>query len=152
MPRRLSDVEWSMFLNEVNLPEDIPPWGAVVQWQNMFISVYICQADGTLCRKGEVMLADVTDQAPVLQNITRRFDPNSLTWWYYMPGELMATIVGRAKQVIEGTGIVIQKVAEATGAAAGAITKPILENVSLPLIVLGVVILFMYLPRGRTAA
>jgi hypothetical protein len=148
MPHRLSDPAWLAFQNDIHVEDlGLPPWGAVVQWQNQLVLVYICPGDGTLCRKGEVMLTDVSDMPDIIRNTPATFDANQQTWWYAIPQEAMARIVEVAAETIEGTGRIIQGVSETVGTAAGSLTKPLLENLALPLIVIALVYLVMMSPK-----
>lgn len=148
MPRRLSNPEYVQFLNTVDLNAlDLPPWGAVIQWMDQYILVYICQASGGLCQRGEAMLTDVSDRADLIRNIPGTYDTSQSVWVYQLPQEGMTRLLEVASSSLQATGTIIQKVAEATGAAAGALTKPLLENLALPLIVLGIAFLIMEAPR-----
>lgn len=148
MPRRLSDPEWVAFQNQVNVQAlDLPPWGAVIGWGDQFILVFICQASGTLCRAGEVMLTDISDRQDLIKNIPKTYDANQEVWVYHVAPELMGHLYDDAKSVLVATGQIIQSVAEAAGQAAGAATGPLLENLTLPLLVAGVVLLYLYGPR-----
>jgi hypothetical protein len=49
--------------------------------------------------------------------------------------------------VLQATGTIIQTVAETAGAAAGGLTKPLLENLALPLVV--VAVLYLASQGGR---
>lgn len=148
MPRRLSNPEYVQFLNSVDLNAlDLPPWGAVVQWGEQFVLIYICQASGGLCQRGEAMLTDVTDRADLVRNIPGTFDTAQNVWVYHIPQETMAQLLQVAQSTLQATGTVIQKVAETVGGAAGALTQPLLENLALPLIVIGIVFLLTQGPR-----
>jgi hypothetical protein len=148
MPRRLSNPEWVAFQNQVNLSAlALPPWGGVVQWEGRYILVYICPADGGLCRKGEAMLTDVTDRADLIRNIPGTYDTAQETWVYHVPAELMARLVAVAQNTLQATGTIIETVAETVGEAAGALTQPLLENLALPLIVLGIAFVILNTPR-----
>jgi hypothetical protein len=149
MPYRLSDPAWLAFQNDININSlNLPPWGGVVQWANSYILVYICQTDGTLCRKGEVMLSDVTDRQELLANVPRSYDATAGVWIYQVPAAFMATLYDEAKPVIEGTGIVIQKVSEAVGSAAGAIAKPLVEDLTIPIALAAVALVVVYTRRS----
>jgi hypothetical protein len=148
MPRRLSNPEYVQFLSDVDLNAlPLPPWGAVVQWGAQFILVYICQAAGSLCQKGEAMLTDVSDRADLLRNIPGTYDTDQEVWLYQLPQETMARLLEVAQSTLQATGTVIQTVAETAGSAAGALTQPLLENLALPLVVIGIVYLLMESPR-----
>jgi hypothetical protein len=150
MPFRLSDPAWLAFQNNIDVSKlNLPPWGGVVQWGSQFILVYICPQDGTICRKGEVMLTDVSDRQELLTNVPRGYDSTAGVWVYQLPAQLMATIYNDSKTVLEATGQIIQKVAETAGQAAGGLTKPLLENLTIPLVIVGVVVAAMYLPKSR---
>lgn len=150
MPTRVNDATWIAFQKDIDVSRlNLPPWGGVVQWADRFYLVYICQNDGTLCRKGEVMLSDVTDRADLIKNIPRAYDPNSGLWVYQFPAAFVATLAEQSKAVLETTGQIIKTVAETAGGAAGALTKPLLDNLSLPLIVIGVVLALVYIPKPR---
>jgi hypothetical protein len=147
MPYRLSNPAWLAFQTDIDVSRlNLPPWGGVVQWGSEFILVYICPQDGTLCKRAEVMVTDVTDRAELLKNIPRNYDPATSTWIYHLPAELMSTLFNDSKTVLEATGQIIQKIAETAGQAAGGLTKPLLENLSLPLVALGIVALMIYAP------
>jgi len=148
MPRRLSNPEWVAFQNNVDLSAlALPPWGAVIQWGSQFVLVYICPSDGGLCRKGEAMLTDVSDRADLIRNIPGTYDTAQELWVYHVPQETMARLLAVAQNTLEATGKVIATVAETAGGAAGALTKPLLENLALPLIVVAVAFLFLESPR-----
>ena len=55
MPRRLSDVEYVWFFQDVDLAElPIPPWGIVLRWNDKDVLVFESF-------QGEVFLTDITD-------------------------------------------------------------------------------------------
>lgn len=150
MPYRLSDPAWLAFQNDINVSAlSLPPWGGVVQWGNQFVLVYICPADGSLCRKGEVMLTDVSDRSDLIKNIPRTYDAGAGVWVYHLPAAFMATLVSEAKTVLETTNTIVQTVAEAAGEAAGGLTQPLLSNLTVPLIGLGLLLALVYLPQPR---
>jgi hypothetical protein len=132
MPRRLSNVEWVTFLQEVNVPAlGLPPWGGVVEWRGMDILVYIGPS-------GEVFTTDVTGDQ-ITQNVARVYDARAETWYYHLPEEVIqqaADVAIRTGQVTQSS---IEEVARVVGSAAGTLTQPILSNLSLPLVVLGIV-------------
>jgi len=148
MPRRLSNPEWVQFQNDVDLNAlDLPPWGAVIQWGNQYVLVFICQADGSLCQRGEAMLTDVTDKADWIRNIPGTYDTDQQVWVYHIPQELMGRFYEVAKTTLETTRQIIQTVAETAGQAAGGITAPLLENLA-PILVVAVVA-FLFLESKR---
>jgi hypothetical protein len=143
MPRRLSDPEWLAFQNDIDANElNLPPWGAVLGWNGLYVLAYICPGSGSLCQKGELMLTDITDRADLIRSIPSTYDVLQRVWIYHVPYELMTGLVQGAKDTLEGTGQFITKVAETTGEAAGALTGPLLGNLALPLIVVALVYLF----------
>jgi len=148
MPRRLSDPEWLQFQHDVDV-ESLPlaPWGAVIQWGQQFILVYVCQRDGFLCRAGEVMLSDISDRPDLIKNVSGTYDYKEGIWLYHLPEELMNLTVEVAKDSLVATGKIIKEVAETAGGAAGALTGPLLENLAIPLIVLAII--YLGIGRGR---
>jgi hypothetical protein len=148
MPRRLSNPEWVEFQNEVNIPAlDLPPWGAVVGWGSQYILVFICQGSGSLCQKGEVMLSDISDREDLIKNVPHTYDANQSVWIYHVAPELMGHLYDDAKSVLQATGQIIQTVAQQAGQAAGALTEPLLSQLTVPLLFAGVVLLWLYGPR-----
>lgn len=149
MPRRLSDPEWIAFQNTVNIEAlRLPQWGAVVQWGSMFVLAYVCPSDGYLCRKGEVMLSDISDRADLVRNIPGTYDASQHLWIYYLPQETLARVYEVAESTLQTTGHVLTSVSETVGEAAGGLTAPLLENLALPLIVIGLIFVFTQLKRS----
>lgn len=142
MPKPLSDPAWLAFQTQIDLEAlALPPWGAVIHWGQSLILVYICPGSGTLCQKGEVLLTDITDLPQIVGSIPGTYDTSQGLWWYRVPQELMQTIAHDAADVLEATGKVIQVTSQTVGDAAGALTAPLLQNLALPLIVVGLAFL-----------
>jgi len=95
------------------------------------------------------MLSDVSDRAELLANVAREYDANAQVWWYHVPWETLATIARDATAVSDGTQLVIKKAAEIVGGAAGDLTRPLLENLTIPLIAIAVLAAVFYLPKPR---
>lgn len=147
MPRRLSNPEYITFLNTVNLDAlGLPPWGGVIEWGEQFILVYVCQASGSLCQQGEAMLTDVSDRADLIRNIPRTYDANQGVWYYQLPQEAIQQLATVAGATIRGTGKIIQAIAREAGEAAGALTQPLIGNLTPVLVALGLLLAMMYLP------
>lgn len=161
MPRRLSDHEWSAFLNNVKVGElALPPWGGIIEWGKQYILVYIgperplelCEEQATdpsapypiTCDR-EVFLTDVTDLTQAWRNQVQQavYDEPQDVFWYELPEQVMQEIATRAAQA----GQVLVSTASVIGAAAGGATGPLLQNLSIPLIVAGVVGLFVLAKR-----
>ena len=143
MPKRLSDQAWLAFQNDIDLDAlKLPPWGAVVQWGPQLILVYICPGSGTLCQKGEVMLTDVSDRPELIRNVPSTWDADQELWVYHITAETMARVAEVSRSTLETTGQILVGVSETVGEAAGALTRPLLENLALPLIVIALVYLF----------
>jgi hypothetical protein len=166
MPRRLSDPEWLAFQNDVNLTAlDLPPWGAVIEWRGNYILAFVCPfkplaiVGGELievatldpramCQPGEVMLTDVSDQQQLFRNIPGTWDQSQERWVYHVPEQTIKRLVEVAKDTIQGTGLTIDWIADTVGSAAGSLTRPLLENLTFPLIVIALVYLFGLPKRG----
>ncbi len=147
MPRRLSDPEYVQFLNSVDLNAlNLAPWGGVVQWGEQYILVYVCPSSGSLCQKGEAMLTDVSDREDLIRNTPSTYDTQQNVWYYHLSEEGIAQLAAVTGAAVRGTGMIIQTVAEQAGQAAGALTQPILGNLTPVLIVLGLFLAMMYLP------
>ena len=93
------------------------------------------------------MLTDVSDRADLLRNIPGTYDVVQETWVYHIQAETMARFLAVSQSVLQATGTIIQTVAETAGAAAGGLTKPLLENLALPLVV--VAVLYLASQGGR---
>ncbi len=144
MPARLSDPAWVAFQNDIDVSKlNLPPWGGIVQWVDQLILVYVCPASGGLCQKGEVMLTDVSDMPELIKNIPGTYDANQGVWTYHILLETLQRIVEVSKATLETTGKIIQVTSDTIGEAAGGLTRPLLENLALPLIVIGLIFLFM---------
>jgi hypothetical protein len=145
---RLSDPAWLKFQNDVDVNSlNLPPWGGVVAWEDSLILVFVCQADGTMCRKGEVMLTDISDRAHLLTNVPRQYDVLSQMWWYNVPSELMNSLLSPS-DVLEATGKILTRTAEIVGETAAAAVKPALDTLTLPLIVIGALALIFLFGGG----
>jgi len=143
MPRRLSDQEWIGFQNSVDIDAlNLPPWGAVVQWGQQLILVYVCPGSGTLCQQGEVMLSDVTDRQELFRNVPKTYDSLQEVWLYHVTAETIARTAEVAKATLETTGKVLKEAAKIIGETAGGLAKPLLEDLYLPLIVIALIYLF----------
>lgn len=150
MPRRLSDVEWSTFLNQVDINSlNLPPWGAVVQWQGMYILVYICPSSGVLCQKNEAMLTDVSDIASRFTSYPRTYDTFWEVFIYNVPQQAIVETYQVAKDTAIATGTLVTNVATVAGEAVGAATKPLLEGLA-PILVPALVLFgLVYLPQVK---
>jgi hypothetical protein len=95
------------------------------------------------------MLTDVSDRSDLIKNIPRTYDAGAGVWVYHLPAAFMATLVSEAKTVLETTNTIVQTVAEAAGEAAGGLTQPLLSNLTVPLIGLGLLLALVYLPQPR---
>jgi len=143
MPRRLSDQEWIGFQNNVDVNAlNLPIWGGVVQWGQQLILVYVCPGSGGICQHGEIMLTDISDRPDLIRTIPGTYDVSQDVWVYHLPAETMARIAELSRTTLETTGQILQVVSETVGEAAGALTRPLLENLALPLIVIVLVYLF----------
>jgi hypothetical protein len=160
MPRRLSDPAWLAFQNEVDVQKlNLPPWGAVILWRETYILIFVCpfkpvavvggelievgELDpNALCQPGEVMLTDVSDKKELFRNVPGTWDQTEQTWIYHLPEESIKRLVEVSKGALEATGETIAWIAETAGSAAGALTRPLLENLAFPLIVIVLVYLF----------
>jgi hypothetical protein len=143
MSRRLSDPEWIGFQNAVDVNQlNLPVWGGVVQWGSQLILVYVCPGSGTICQQGEIMLTDISDRSDLIRTIPGTYDATQDVWVYHLPAETMARIVELSRTTLETTGQILKTVSETAGQAAGALTRPLLENLALPLIVIVLVYLF----------
>jgi len=142
MSRRLSNIEWAMFQREVNVDKmDLPPWGGIIQWHGQSILAYRPTSEcnwmadllGT-CPAGELFLSDVSDIGDLDGRFPKGYDPYAETWWYQLPSEAMevtAKTVADAGNLVAATGEVI-------GKTAGAIAAPLVESLTVPLIIAGV--------------
>jgi len=148
MPRRLSDMEWSTFLNQVDVNSlNLPPWGGVVQWQDMYILVFICPSSGTLCSKGEAMLTDVSDISSRFTSYPRQYYSFWEVFVYNLPQQALAETYQIAKDTAIATGTIVTNVAKTAGEAAGAAVSPILQPLS-PIIITALVLFgILYLPK-----
>ena len=126
--RKLSDIEWTTFLGEVNVSElGLPPWGGVIDWRGMLILVYVAPS-------GEVFTTDVSQVPALTAGIPRYYDERQQTWWYHLP-----------EQLTQRTFEVAQEAGEVLQAGVGGVTATL--NF-LPIIVFGLaaVALLYYLP------
>jgi hypothetical protein len=142
MSRRLSNIEWATFQDEVNLERmDLPQWGGIVQWRGLSVLVYrpsvncnwMAKLIGT-CPVGELFLTDVSDLGDLDSRFTKNYDVNTDQWWYYLPEVTMEVTAERAADA----GALIAATGEVIGKTAGAMTGPILGNLAIPLIVTGI--------------
>jgi hypothetical protein len=133
MARRLSNMEWATFLSEVNVPAlNLPPWGGVIEWRGMQVLVYIGPT-------GEVFTTDVSDMPEITANTSRVYDAHQEVWVYRVPQEMLATAIADAKWLAEVTMATVEEAGQVIGTTAGKITGPLLENLTLPLVVVGVI-------------
>lgn len=151
MSRRLSNPEYAAFLQEVDLNTmGLPQWGGIVEWGGQFVMVYHAPA-------GDWQLTDVTDGIPsgagvvpirdVVSTVPRNATSSWNVFWYSLPQNFLDVAGERAKQIGDATVYVAQTV----GTAAGAITGPLLGNLTIPLIALGIAALFLYGPSLKRA-
>jgi hypothetical protein len=133
MARRLSNIEWATFLQEVNVPAlGLPPWGGVIEWRGMDILVYIGPT-------GEVFTTDVSDMPAITSNTTRVYDARQEVWAYHLPEQLLQTTIADAAAVAKVTTSTVEELGRVIGETAGGLTAPLLENLTLPLVVVGVI-------------
>lgn len=143
MPYRLSNVSWATFLREVNPRAlDLPPWGGIVEWMDRPILVYIGPPTERI-PQGEIFLTDISAyRADFEANFLRQYDPGQEVWFYRIPEGFMQVLAERAADVgvlLDESGNIVVKIAEKIGEAAGGLTKPLLENLTVPLVVAGVI-------------
>lgn len=129
--RRLTNVEWSLFLDEVDVAGlRLPPWGGVVEWEGMQVLVYVPPGSQ------EVFLSDITGHEEIITNQPKTYDERSELWWTHLPEELMDVTAERA---IEAGAMVA-----AAPAAIARAAKDVAEvgvNWILPLAVVGLLAL-----------
>lgn len=139
MARQLSDAEHAQFMSDVNVAAlNLPPWGGVVAWNGLDVLVFVALGDG------RVWTTDITDdfQSWIAANENQQatYDPNSQVWYYQIPQQTAATIVGYAQKAgdlaAQGLNII--------GQAAAAAAKPTIDELS-PYLIAGVVILGLFL-------
>lgn len=131
--RRLSNIEWTTFQDDVDVDAlHLPEWGGIVEWNDMDVLVF----EGPT---GELFLSDVTDMDqsadPRLQqwkdNLPRTYDPTDQIWYYRLPETFMDVLSDRVTEVstyTEETAAAIAETAKQTVVSAG----DIVENIGSP--------------------
>src|SRR6266576_213509 len=131
MPRRLSNIEWATFLQDVDVNAlNLPSWGGVVDWGGLQILVF---HGGS----GEWFLTDISDSPQLFAGYPRTEDPWGKAALYALPEATMESIVA-APGVIASA---VVATASEVGKTAGVLTGPLLSNLTLPLIVVGILAL-----------
>lgn len=150
MPRRLSDPEWSAFLNQFNVFElGFPPWGGIVEWGEMEVLVFIgperfIEEIGETVR--EVGLTDVTDMSDVwMAQANKQYSSPWQVFFYTLPESLMGSIYTAAKTAGQITAATLN----AAGEVVGAVTGPILGQLAIPLAIAAVILFYVYVPKPR---
>jgi hypothetical protein len=123
----------------------LPSWGGIIRWHNRYVLVFP-KYDGSFALtdiSGGVPDARVPGGMIPITAFVAAVPTQQSSYWetflYSLPSNFYDVAIERAKQLAEGT----EYVAGAVGTAAGALTKPLLENLTVPLIVIGVLFLFM---------
>lgn len=139
MPRRLSNIEWVTFLNEVDVERlPLPAWGGVLEWRGMQVLVF----HGA---NGEWFVTDISDRPDIFAGYPKTQDPWGKVAIYSLPREVVnATIEAPAviASAVKATG-------QAVGETAGALTGPLLQNLTVPLIVVGIIGMFLLVREVR---
>jgi len=133
MARRLSNMEWAAFLQDVNvLTLGLPPWGGIIEWRGMNVLVYIGPS-------GEVFTTDVTDMPDIIANTARVYDTRQSVWYYHLPEEILYTAIADAQRAAQVTASTVEELGRVVGETAGGLTRPLLENLTVPLIAVGII-------------
>jgi len=139
MPRRLSNIEWATFLQDVDVNAlNLPSWGGVVDWGGLQILVFHAGS-------GEWFLTDISDSPQLFAGYPRTQDPWAKVYITSLPESAVESIVA-APGVIASA---VVATASEVGKTAGALTGPLLSNLTLPLIVVGIIGLALLVWEAR---
>lgn len=169
MPRRLNDYEWAAFLQAVPIcPYDqsqeanvqtycsgnvqvLPPWGAVIEWGGMDILAFLGAPrdlpDLGLFDVREVYLTDISDLSDQWKSqVQPQYNQWADVFWYSLPSNIFSVLRDQAVPYAEN---VLEEAGKVIGKTAGGILGPVLQPLALPLALIGIVLLFIYLPKPR---
>ena len=139
MPRRLSNIEWATFLHDVDVNRlNLPSWGGAVDWGGLQILVFHGAS-------GEWFLTDISDSPQLIAGYPATQDPWGKVWLYSLPEATMESIK-------EAPGVIASAVvatATEVGKTAGVLTGPLLSNLTVPLIVVGIIGLVLLVREAR---
>ena len=135
MPRRLSNIEWVTFQQEVDLNAlGLPPWGGVISWHDMDVLAFKAVS-------GEWYLTDVSDLSDRFAAYPKVYVPEWKVFLYSLPESVMQSAAA-APEIISNAVI---WTAAKVGETAGALVKPL----TLPLVILGLVTVLLIMREAH---
>jgi hypothetical protein len=75
----------------------LPPWGGVMEYNGLRVLVFFTYT-------GALHITDITDQPQLLSNISKEWNPNTLSWWYHIPSEFAGRVAELYTQLANVAG------------------------------------------------
>ena len=153
--RRLTDTEVSVFMDAHPslTPTSLPPWGAMVQWNNKMLLVYwpVVETGWIWDTYTDApFISDLTDRPDLQQSIANmgsHYDPATQSMWYYFPQEFLNTLKSDAQAVATGLSDVLTGTGKVIGETAGNIVGGTSSSVLIPIALVAVAIILLKTKR-----